>query len=141
MAANGISTLPTKEERQKAKLTLAAKKRKVTGRNDLYDLSKLPTTYSGNTVRNNSNPSGLEATRPWRSDKSWRDYGYSSSSPQLILDFENEVFIGSNGHELIDAVDVTMTSPVTVMDSDGNLKWSAHNILTHSEDLTDVKWA
>jgi hypothetical protein len=84
MSANGISTLSTKEARQKAKLDLAALKREgytlnadgsvasgpstskifYRSRND-YDLSQLPTQYYGNTVINNNNAGGLVTGRPW----------------------------------------------------------------------------
>lgn len=60
MAANGISTLATKELRQKAKLNLAATKRGKT-----YDITKLPTQYSGNAVVDNPNIGGLVIKRPW----------------------------------------------------------------------------
>lgn len=60
MAANGISTLATKELRQKAKLDLAAAKR-----NENYDIAKLPTQYDDNAVVDNANTGGLEPRRPW----------------------------------------------------------------------------
>jgi hypothetical protein len=60
MAANGISTLLTKEARQIAKLDLAAAKR-----GESYDRDLLPTKYVGNTVFDNPNPSGLQPHRPW----------------------------------------------------------------------------
>lgn len=71
MAANGISTLPTKEERQIAKLELAQTKRQqtgTTGYRDLryYDVDLLPTKYSGNDVTNNANTGGLVQGRPWK---------------------------------------------------------------------------
>ena len=70
MAANGISTLPTKEERQIAKLELAQTKRQLTGNPGralkYYDLDLLPTKYSGNNVVNNTNDGGLVAGRPWK---------------------------------------------------------------------------
>lgn len=65
MAANGISTLPTKEARQQAKLELARTNRAATGRPDDYDLSELPTYYNGNTVVVNPNTGGLLQGRPW----------------------------------------------------------------------------
>jgi hypothetical protein len=84
MSANGISTLSTKEARQKAKLDIAQAKRQgkvvakdgtVTGSVDStknyyrvlneYDLTELPTQYSGNTVINNINEEGLKQGRPW----------------------------------------------------------------------------
>mgnify|MGYP001123995495 CR=1 FL=1 len=94
MAANGISTLSTKEARQIAKLELAQAKRK--GRvitdggalgtygtwsddgtdddtknyyrsNNTYDATSLPDTYNGNLPGADDNPNtgGLLAKRPW----------------------------------------------------------------------------
>ena len=49
MALNGISTLATKELRQKAKLDLAATNRAEDGNTRAYyDITQLPNTYSGN---------------------------------------------------------------------------------------------
>lgn len=71
MAANNISTLPTKEERQLAKLELAQTKRQQTGTNGYrenryYDVDLLPTKYVGNDVVNNPNVDGLQPHRPWK---------------------------------------------------------------------------
>lgn len=60
MASNEISTLPTKEERQIAKLELAAAKR-----GESYDRDLLPTKYDGNDIINNPNAGGLQPHRPW----------------------------------------------------------------------------
>jgi len=84
MAANGISTLSTKEARQKAKLDLAALKRQGYTLNidgtiasgpdttkqfyrarNIYDITELPTQYNGNTIIDNPNISGLLLGRPW----------------------------------------------------------------------------
>lgn len=66
MAANGISELSTKEARQLAKLALAATDRAADGNvRSVYDISELPTKYSGNTVVDNINSGGLVAGRPW----------------------------------------------------------------------------
>lgn len=65
MAQNGISTLATKELRQKAKLDLAATKRASTGRTSTYDINKLPTKYVGNEAVDNPNVGGLVDGRPW----------------------------------------------------------------------------
>jgi len=84
MSANGISTLATKEARQVAKLELAQAKRQgktvaadgtITGSvdttknyyrtNNTYDITELPTQYSGNTVVDNPNTGGLLPARPW----------------------------------------------------------------------------
>lgn len=75
MSANGISTLPTKEARQKAKLNLAANNRAtsssiasthpVADDRNTYDITQLPTQYSGNAIVDNPNVGGLTTGRPW----------------------------------------------------------------------------
>lgn len=66
MSANGISTLATKELRQKAKLDLAAAKRAADGyTRSTYDITQLPTQYNDNTVIDNPNTEGLVVGRPW----------------------------------------------------------------------------
>jgi hypothetical protein len=66
MAANGISTLLTKELRQKAKLDLAAANRAAVGNpRATYDITQLPTQFDGNAVVNNPNAGGLVTGRPW----------------------------------------------------------------------------
>lgn len=70
MAANSISTLQTKEERQLAKLELAQTKRQLLGAPGrllkYYDISLLPTKYVGNDVVDNPNIGGLVQGRPWK---------------------------------------------------------------------------
>jgi hypothetical protein len=66
MALNGISTLATKELRQKAKLDLAAAKRAEDGyARATYDITQLPTQYNDNGIINNPNTGGLQLGRPW----------------------------------------------------------------------------
>lgn len=84
MSANGISTLSTKEAKQKAKLALAQLKRQgyllaadgsvISGPDtnanyyrigNEYDLTELPTQYSGNSLIDNINETGLIYGRPW----------------------------------------------------------------------------
>ena len=68
MAANGISTLATKELKQKAKLDLAAIKRAADGNlRATYDITQLPTQYNNNVIIDNPNIGGLVEGRPWRS--------------------------------------------------------------------------
>lgn len=71
MSANGISTLPTKEDRQLAKLQLAETKRQAVGTAGYHqrrylDITLLPTVYSGNDVVDNPNVGGLVIGRPWK---------------------------------------------------------------------------
>jgi hypothetical protein len=66
MAANGISTLATKELKQKAKLDLAAIKRAADGNlRATYDITQLPTQYNNNVIIDNPNAGGLVTGRPW----------------------------------------------------------------------------
>ena len=66
MADNEISTLATKELRQKAKLDLAAIDRAADGNaRATYDITQLPTQYDGNDVVDNPNVGGLVVGRPW----------------------------------------------------------------------------
>lgn len=66
MAANGISTLATKELKQKAKLDQAAIDRAAVGNpRATYDITQLPTQYDDNTVVDNENAGGLVTGRPW----------------------------------------------------------------------------
>lgn len=75
MSANGISHLPTKQQRQIAKLNLAANNRaafasisgnaQVADDRNTYVTAELPTVYTGNTVTTQSHPGGLIQGRPW----------------------------------------------------------------------------
>ena len=66
MSANGISTLATKELRQKAKLDLAATKRATdSNARATYDLTLLPTQFNDNGLIDNPNAGGLVLGRPW----------------------------------------------------------------------------
>jgi len=63
---NKIARLATREDRQKAKLDLAALDRTASGNpRDVYDITELPTQYSGDTVVDNPNVGGLVEGRPW----------------------------------------------------------------------------
>jgi len=108
MAANGISTLATKEARQLAKLELAADDRAATLRRSVYDISELPTKYSGNTVVNNLNSGGLVQGRPWG----------SSETPNLLsglsIWYDTSLASTINGGTFSDGTTVTtLTNRVT----------------------------
>jgi hypothetical protein len=67
MSANGISTLLTKELKQKAKLDLAATNRAADSNpRATYDISQLPTQYNGNVILDNTaDGNTLTTGRPW----------------------------------------------------------------------------
>lgn len=63
MSANGISTLATKELKQKAKLDLAAANRAADGNaRATYDITQLPTQYDDNGIIDNDNLGELTLT-------------------------------------------------------------------------------
>jgi hypothetical protein len=85
MSANGISTLSTKAAKQAAKLALAATDRAADGNaRASYDITQLPTQYSGNAVVDNANTGGLIVGRPWTSAVSIRSF--LSGSGQTAYD-------------------------------------------------------
>lgn len=64
--ANVIDRLATKELRQKAKLDLSELDRAADGNpRSTYDITELPTQYSGNNIVDNPQPNGLILGRPW----------------------------------------------------------------------------
>jgi hypothetical protein len=84
MSLNGISTLATRQARLEGKIALAEAKRQgkvvaadgtITGSIDptkpyyralhTADVNLLPTKYSGNTLVDNLQPTGLELHHPW----------------------------------------------------------------------------
>lgn len=117
MSANGISWLPTKEQRQIAKLNLAAAKR-----GESYNVDLLPTKYVGNDVYNNPNPGGLEPHRPWISNTSpttytVRQYLYSYTSGNgassifvLDADYPNAANIPVGATATINGTPVVVTA-------------------------------
>jgi hypothetical protein len=65
-SGNMISTLPTLQDRQLAKLDLAALDRTQEGNPwNVYDINELPSQYIGNVSTPNPHPTGLIEGRPW----------------------------------------------------------------------------
>lgn len=65
-AGNIIGTLATLQDRQLAKLDLAALDRTAAGNPwDVYDITELPSQYIGNVSTPNPHPGGLIEGRPW----------------------------------------------------------------------------
>lgn len=96
MSSNGISTLPTKQDRQIAKLNLAQARRQAGGdisapyyrSYNVYDIARLPTRYVGNEVIDNAGE--LLPTRPWYE-------GSPSESNYLIMQTGSYVLNSSGG--------------------------------------------
>lgn len=76
MSANGISTLATKELKQKAKLDLAASDRAaVSNSRATYDITQLPTQYNDDVIVDNiSDGNILTPGRPWIATVSFAVY-------------------------------------------------------------------
>lgn len=111
MAANGISTLSTKQLKQEAKLAKATAKRQgkivardgtITGSTDAtknyyraantLDTSLLPTKYNGNGITNNANTGGLVVGRPWSTtspDTQITVIETASSGATLVLNLDS----------------------------------------------------
>jgi hypothetical protein len=70
---NLIARLPTLQDRQVAKLTLAQARRQAGGNtsapfyrpHNVFNVSELPTQWVGNTLVDNPNTGGLLTGRPW----------------------------------------------------------------------------
>lgn len=124
MALNSISTLSTKEAKQIAKLDIAQAKRQgrtvagdgtISGAEDSgqpyyralndYDITELPTRYSGNDIVDNPNSEGLLQGRPWSADgitltgiAMWLDPAYAVSGTTIL-----DQSINSNNATLVGA--------------------------------------
>ena len=102
MSANGISHLPTKEARQKAKLDLAAANRAARNNpRSTYDLSELPTQYSGNAIVDNANVGGLVEGRPWITTVAgpftfYEAFGTTSALTTTQYVLENKIYVYSS---------------------------------------------
>ena len=112
MAANGISTLSTKQLRQEAKLELAKLKREgytlnadgtVAGGPDItaifyrernsYDITELPTQYDSNDVIDNPNVGGLVLGRPWIVPTIGTDAILMETGDDLLQETNDQLFI------------------------------------------------
>lgn len=115
MSENGIAWLATKEDRQIAKLNLAAEKR-----GEVYNIDLLPTKYSGNDVIDNLNVGGLQPHRPWTTNtlstysvKQYL-YDYSGNSGNndlyvLITDYPNASMIPVGAVATINGIQTTVS--------------------------------
>lgn len=83
---NKISRLSTLQLRQTAKLNLAALDRAASSNaRSTYDITELPTQYSGNDLVNNNNTGGLIEGRPWISGGSPPAGATYTASPSTLV--------------------------------------------------------
>ena len=93
MAANGISTLATKELRQIAKLDLAATNRAAVGNpRATYDITQLPTQYDNNSIINNPNEGGLVKGRPWATSEVYTGLTFTYGEATISFTLTGEIF-------------------------------------------------
>jgi hypothetical protein len=119
MSANGISTLATKELRQKAKLALAATNRAADGNSRAtYDITQLPTQYDDNTVLDNANTGGLVEGRPWVSIVSIRALLSGSGQTAYDAAASNAFFAVSQSDWNAVVAGVASTSRIGPSDAD-----------------------
>ena len=69
-------------------------------------------------------------------------YAVGGFSPSLVFDFSEEFYrTNSTTTTFDDAMTFSRSGNATMVDSDGLLKWAPHNLLTYSEDFSNVAWA
>ena len=104
MALNGISTLSTKEAKQKAKLDLAASDRASDGNpRAQYDITQLPTQYSDDDILDNPNSGGLVVGRPWIATVSFTLYeaiGTTSALTTTQYASGNKIYVYSSTYDV-----------------------------------------
>jgi hypothetical protein len=105
MAQNGISSLPTKEARQKAKLNLAAANRAAQGNlRATFDITQLPTQYSDDDIINNPNVGGLVEGRPWISTTTFtffESFGTTSALETTQYVRGNRIYVYSSSFDVV----------------------------------------
>ena len=118
MSANGISTLATKELKQKAKLDLAATDRAAAGNpRATYDITQLPTQYDDSTIIDNANTGGLFQGRPWATSEVYTGLTFTYGEATISFILANGIFYnvtcpyGAGGYPYGGPVDPVITMP------------------------------
>jgi hypothetical protein len=89
-AASGLAD---KEARQKAKLDLASSDRlAVSNTRVYYDITQLPTQYSGNDIVDNPNTDGLVEGRPWITSRVYTGLTFTYGQATISFTLTNGVF-------------------------------------------------
>ena len=105
MSSNGISTLSTKELRQKSKLDLAASTRASAGHpRATYDITQLPTQYNDNDVIDNPNTGGLVVGRPWIPTSSftvYEEFNTTSAIETTQYASGNKIYVYSSSFDVL----------------------------------------
>ena len=129
MSANGISTLATKELRQKAKLELASLKRADDGNpRSTYDITQLPTQYDDNDIIDNPNAGGLVVGRPWIPSPSFVNPTLTIGS--AVTTVAQSPFERGNSYSFISSVNSFIDTPASadwaVGTGDFTIEWFSY---------------
>ena len=143
-SANRIGHLSTFEDRQKAKLDLAALDRSASGNaRATVDITTLPTQFDGNSITNNPNAGGLVEGRPWIETVStftfYEAFGTTSAISTTQYVSGNKIYVYSssfdvpayqNARVVVNDVEVLNIGDrghnMVVLDSNGNLLSTAN---------------
>ena len=69
-------------------------------------------------------------------------YAVNNFDPSLVFDFEQNYYrTGGTETTLNPAVTHTRSGQATMTDSDGEIKWAPHNLLTYSEDFSNAAYS
>ena len=81
---------------------------------------------------------GLSITAQLRFGSSLSSYAVNDFDPSLVFDFEQNYYrTGGTETTLNPAVTHSRAGNATMTDSDGEIKWAPHNLLTYSEDFSN----
>ena len=84
---------------------------------------------------------GLSITAQLRFGSSLSLYAVNDFDPSLVFDFEQNYYrTGGEDSTLSSSVTHSASSNATMTDSDGNIKWRPHNLLSYSEDFSNSSW-
>jgi hypothetical protein len=118
MSANGIAQLATREARQKAKLDLAAINRAADGNvRATYDITQLPTQFSGNNTTDNPNVGGLLQGRPWATVEVYTGLAFTYGEATISFTLASGIFYnvtcpyGAGGYPYGEGVDPVIIMP------------------------------
>ena len=117
MSLNGIAQLPTREERQAAKLALAAAKRAADGNpRATLDITTLPTQFDGNATIDNPNIGGLVQGRPWINTVA--DFTFYEAGGSTTAISTTQYVLGNKIYAEASTYDVPNFQPARVVSND-----------------------
>jgi len=67
-------------------------------------------------------------------------FAVGSKEPSLGFDFIDNTYLADGTKNLSQALTHSRSGNATMTDSDGNIKWAPHNLLTYSEDFSAADW-